>query len=486
MEYPKIPKGQTYTFTWESEIYPNTVREYVVYVPEQYSDQVPASVLIFQDGHTYLKKDGDFRTTTVLDNLIAQEKIPVTIAIFINPGHHKDSTLLTNPWKASNRSVEYDSMDDKYGQFLIEEILPEVSKTYTISHKPEETAIVGISSGGIAAFTAAWHHPERFQKVISHIGSFTNIKGGHVYPSLIRKSENKNIKVFLQGNENDLDNEHGNWYLANQQMAAALAFKNYDYQFVSGSGGHNGKMGGEILPQALEWIWKDRTPNYIPGKAYSPPTIAGQHHIVSGHTIHFDQMELSYNKMEDLNTKSKDLSNEEYEQIIIIQQGQFKITLKNTSQTIGPNSVAVILPGEEAHLSALSEVSAYYTMKYKSRQDEKFEPEQRESFVIDYPDIPYKSHSKGGVRSYFNTSTTMCPYYEMHITTLNPGIKSHEPHTHKAAEILLMIEGETEEEIGNNKFSAKTGDFYYIPANVPHAIKNTGNKPCQYFAFQWY
>jgi enterochelin esterase family protein len=139
-------------------------------------------------------------------------------------------------------------------------MLPEVSKEYKLTDDPEGRAICGISSGGICAFTVAWERPDAFRRVLSHVGSFTNIRGGHVYPALIRKTERKPIKVFLQDGSNDLDNLHGNWPLANQQMAAALKFAKYDYEFVFGDGGHNGKQGGAILPDSLRWLWKDYKP----------------------------------------------------------------------------------------------------------------------------------------------------------------------------------------------------------------------------------
>ena len=122
---------------------------------------------------------------------------------------------------------------------------------------PNERAICGISSGGICSWTVAWERPDAFRKVLSHVGSFTNIRGGHVYPALIRKTEPKPIRIFLQDGSGDLDNRHGNWPLANQQMAASLKFADYDYKFVYGDGGHNSKHGGAILPDSLRWLWRD-------------------------------------------------------------------------------------------------------------------------------------------------------------------------------------------------------------------------------------
>ncbi|MCB0611630.1 MAG: gluconolactonase, partial [Lewinella sp.] len=172
--------------------------------------------------------------------------MPVTIGIFINPGEIPPAKSGQEPRK--NRSFEYDTLSGDYAKFVIEEMIPEVAKTYRLTEQREGRAISGASSGGICAWTAAWERPDYFHKVSSHIGSFTNIRGGHVYPALIRKTEPKPIRVHLQEGSNDLDNLHGNWPLSNQQMAAALKFAGYDYQFVMGDGAHNRKHSGAIFP----------------------------------------------------------------------------------------------------------------------------------------------------------------------------------------------------------------------------------------------
>lgn len=258
-----VPKGEVTRHTWQSLIYADTIREYYIYVPAQYKadGSEKAAVMIFQDGHAYVSENGQVRVPVVFDNLIAAGDMPVTIGIFINPGWFADKIESKQGWRApegvrSNRSVEYDTLDSKYAEFLENEILPEVGKKYRLTDDPEMRAICGMSSGGICAFTAAWQRPDLFHKVLSHIGSFTNIKGGHVYPALIRKTEKKPLRVFLQDGSNDLDNEHGNWPLANQQMAKALQFADYDYRFVYGEGGHNGNHGGAILPDSLRWLWR--------------------------------------------------------------------------------------------------------------------------------------------------------------------------------------------------------------------------------------
>jgi enterochelin esterase family protein len=198
----------------------------------------------------------------VFENLIARGEMPVTVAVMVNPGH--DPSRPANPAKkgatpASNRGLEYDSLGDRYVRLLVEELLPEVEKQFPVSKDPALRAISGSSSGGIAAFTLAWERPDSFRKVVSHIGSFTNIQGGHRYAGLVRasKSAPKPLRVFLQDGSSDLDNLHGNWPLANHDMAASLKFAGYDHTFVFGTEGHNGKHGGAIFPDTLRWLWRD-------------------------------------------------------------------------------------------------------------------------------------------------------------------------------------------------------------------------------------
>lgn len=249
-----IPQGKVTRFEWKSNIFPGTERDYWVYVPAQYDPKTPACVMVFQDGATYLNPKGDFRTTIVFDNLIHKKEIPVLIGIFINPGMIRDTS---GKLVHKNRSFEYDSLSPQYAIFLEKEILPAVGKNYNLRQDAAARAIAGISSGGICAFTVAWERPDLFSKVLSHVGSFTNIRGGDAYPGIIRKAKHRNIRVLLQAGSNDLDNEHGNWWLANLQMEAALKFRKYDYKFVGGEGGHNGKHGGAILPDSLRWLWRD-------------------------------------------------------------------------------------------------------------------------------------------------------------------------------------------------------------------------------------
>lgn len=266
MEHSGVPKGKVIKSSWKSEIFPGTVRDYWVYVPAQYDEKKPACVMVFQDGGSYQDLKGSFRVPTVFDNLIHKGEMPVTIGIFINPG-----VMPATDGKGksrSNRSFEYDTLSDQYARFLEKEMLPEAAKSYNLRKDAAGRAICGISSGGICAFTVAWQRPDLFSKVLSHVGSFTNIRGGDVYPGLIRRTARnpKPIRVFLQDGENDLDNQFGNWPLANRQMALALKFAHYDFQFVMGDGKHSGKHGGAILPESLRWLWRDPVEKKDPKK----------------------------------------------------------------------------------------------------------------------------------------------------------------------------------------------------------------------------
>lgn len=269
-----VPQGTVTKFTLtDSKIFPGTTRDWWLYVPKQYDPRKPACVMFFCDGGGMVATNGQFRAPVVFDNLIARGEMPVTIGVFINPGSFPAAE--TGKAARSNRSFEYDSLHDLYARFLIEEIVPLIRRDYQLTDDPAGWATVGNSSGGICAFTVAWERPLRFGKVVSHIGSFTNIRGGHVYPSLIRRTLPENaknyyakeelpiaaarrkIRVFLQDGSADLDNLHGNWPLANADMSAALKYAGWDSKFILGTDGHSGKHGGAIFPDTLRWLWRD-------------------------------------------------------------------------------------------------------------------------------------------------------------------------------------------------------------------------------------
>jgi enterochelin esterase-like enzyme len=250
-----VPQGKVTQYSWTSKIFPSTVRDYWVYVPAQYTPDKPACVMFFEDGKGAVSESGRWRIPIVFDNLIAKHDMPVTIAILIDPGVLKgDAPGQTD---RANRSFEYDALSDRYARFLLEEMLPEVGKQYKLSTDPNDRAIGGLSSGGICSFTVAWTHPEAFHRVLSFIGSFTDLRGGDIYPALIRKTEPKPLRVFLQDGDHDLNNFAGAWWFANQSMFSALTFAGYDVKFVTGNKDHDMIQGGAILPDALRWLWRD-------------------------------------------------------------------------------------------------------------------------------------------------------------------------------------------------------------------------------------
>ena len=264
-----VPKGRVIgPIALASKVYPKTTRDYWVYVPAQYDASRPASLMVFCDGHAYVGLKGSYRIAYVFDNLIYRREMPVTIGVFVNPGHSGDQKEASDAdWgdRTTNRRVEYNALDDKYSKLVVDELLPVLKKEYYISDNPEHRAISGASSGAICAFTVAWHRPDQFRKVISTIGSFTNIMGGHVYPDRIRKSEHKPIRIFLQDGVNDnrglrRDGAYDptlDWHAQNIKMVEALTEKNYDVNYTWGIGTHSNKQGGAIMPEMLRWLWRD-------------------------------------------------------------------------------------------------------------------------------------------------------------------------------------------------------------------------------------
>jgi enterochelin esterase family protein len=270
--HPGVPQGQVTAWAkLPSEAYPGTLHDYCVYVPAQYDPAKPAALMIFQDGQAWLRLTGDYRTPYVFDNLIYRREMPVTIAVFINPGRKPEQPEASaSDWgdKSTNRPQEYNALDDKYAHVITDELMPVLNQQYNLSKNADDRAIAGASSGAIAAFTVAWHRPDQFHKVLSTIGSFTNIRGGHVYPDLIRAAERKPIRIFLQDGVNDNRGLRGegaaatytadrDWHAQNIKMVAALTEKGYDVNYTWGIGTHSNKQGGAILPDMLRWLWRD-------------------------------------------------------------------------------------------------------------------------------------------------------------------------------------------------------------------------------------
>jgi enterochelin esterase-like enzyme len=282
---PGVPSGTlSAKINHTSKIYDGMKSEYWVYVPAQYDPKVPAAVMVFQDGGGYIDRDGNNPTLNVIDNLIAQKKIPVTICVFINPGDISSSPgtptysfvkAYSDKWsrtlKDSMRSTLYDTVSDRYGRFLRDEVLAEVEAKYNLRKDGYSRAITGLSSGGICSFNAAWQLPDQFSRVISWIGSFTSIQwkedpnipdGGQDYAEKILREPKRNLRVWLQDGAEDQENErYGSWPLANVRMANALKLKGYDFRFSFGKGTHNSGQGAAEFSEEMIWLWRDYDPN---------------------------------------------------------------------------------------------------------------------------------------------------------------------------------------------------------------------------------
>jgi enterochelin esterase family protein len=250
---PQGSVSQPALFT--STIYPGRKFHYRVYVPAPYREGQPAALMVFQDGlNTYVDL---LKTPWVFDRLIHDGQMPITIALFIDPGTPDGAFPDPNKPEWAMRSVQYDSVNETYARFLLDELLPEVVlRRYTITTDPDGWAIGGQSSGGIAAFTVAWHRPDRFHKVLTHNGSFVNIRGGNVYPSLVLSETPKPLRVYLLSSTSDLNISYGNWLQGNTALVAGLQTRGYAYRFRTGTGEHYPPVQALAdYPDALRWLW---------------------------------------------------------------------------------------------------------------------------------------------------------------------------------------------------------------------------------------
>jgi enterochelin esterase-like enzyme len=240
-----VPRGTVHEYKWnKSRVFPGTSRRYWVYVPAQYAEAHPASLMVFQDAEWYMNLDFEVRAPIVVDNLIHRGEMPVTVVVFVEP--------------SANRNAEYDAFDDAYATFLLEEIVPAVRAEYAVTDDPDQWAIGGGSSGGNCAFTVAWLRADSFRRVFCSLGSFVQMPDGNPYPELIRESSLRPLRIWLHAATHDLNwnKPRYNWLSANLQVAAALAERGYDFRFVLGDGAHDGNHGGVILPDALRWLWR--------------------------------------------------------------------------------------------------------------------------------------------------------------------------------------------------------------------------------------
>ena len=251
-----VPRGQVLERRFVSRsVYRGIERAVRIYVPAATRPGGACGLMVFQDGSRYLGPEAN--ATVVFDNLIAAGEIPPVVGLFVEPGESGPGLPIFGG--TGNRSVEYDTVGDAYVRFLIEELIPEMTRGLSLADDPAYRAIVGLSSGGICAFNAAWERPDYFGKVVSHCGSFVDIRGGHLLAAAVRRAPPKQLRVFLQTGEHDLDILFGAWTLANRELASALAYRGYDHQLVVGEGGHSLAHGGALLGNTLRWLWRDWT-----------------------------------------------------------------------------------------------------------------------------------------------------------------------------------------------------------------------------------
>jgi enterochelin esterase family protein len=267
---PGVPQGTiSEKFTHTSKIYEGMEASYWIYVPAQYNPAVPAALMVWQDGERYITRNQEeqcrlcpslYRLQEVTDNLIHAKKIPVMIHVFVSPGTLNGKSV---------RALQYDTVSTKYAQYLREEILPQVYAKYNIRRDAYSRAIQGQSSGGIAAFNAAWHFPDEYSRVYTVVGSFVaigwrpgEIDGGNVYPFKVRREPKRNLRVWMNDGSEDQETGPGSWPLQNIQLANSLKMREYDFHFSFGGGTHHAALAASELPECLTWLWRD----YDPGK----------------------------------------------------------------------------------------------------------------------------------------------------------------------------------------------------------------------------
>jgi len=258
---PGVPRGKLgEKQTIVSRLYDGMKADYWVYASPGVDPNVPAPLMVWQDGQGLIGTYSGLRLFTVTENLIDQKLLPPMVHVMIAPGTSTDGKAM--------RSIEYDTVSDRYSRFLMEEVLPEVEKVYKLRPDGYSRAIAGESSGGICAFNVAWLIPDKFSRVHSAVGSFTSIQwrpqekleGGNVYPFKVRKEPKRNIRVWMSDGHDDLENEHGSWPMQNIEMANSLKLKEYDFHFRFGAAAHGGAQAGLDLPESLTWLWRDYDP----------------------------------------------------------------------------------------------------------------------------------------------------------------------------------------------------------------------------------
>ncbi|SDF55751.1 alpha/beta hydrolase-fold protein [Terriglobus roseus] len=277
-EVQDVPHGTVEKTTLPpGQFYPGTPHTVSIYLPPNAGAE-PLPYMVFLDGSGYL--GGRMRAATVFDNLIAKHQLPPMVGIFIDPGVLP--AIRPDAQNRYERVFEYDSLSNRYVNFLMQEVIPFVEKRHALSKDPNAHAIGGTSTGAVCAFVAAWHRPDQFHRVLSLIGTYVAMKGADTLPELVRKTEPKPIRIWMQDGANDHitpDEPYGTFYAgtwprANQLLFDALQFSGYDAKLTIGTGGHDTKQGSAELPDALRWLWRDYSPEKGIGKIEVHPPAA--------------------------------------------------------------------------------------------------------------------------------------------------------------------------------------------------------------------
>jgi enterochelin esterase-like enzyme len=261
---PGVPRGTlSEKRTLKSAVYPGMSSNYWVYVNAGADLTRGAPLMVWQDGETILGNQDllRLRLQIVSDNLVAKKMIPPMVHVLIQPGAGGQEGQRM-------RGIEYDTVSDRYGKYVLQEVLADVEKTHKIRHDAYSRGIAGASSGAICAFNAAWYYPQEFSRVLSHIGSYTalqwhperNLDGGYIVSHKVRRDPKKNIRVWMSDGADDIESNGGSWPLNNIQLANALKLRGYDFHFRFGVSLHSIAQGALDLPESLAWLWREYDP----------------------------------------------------------------------------------------------------------------------------------------------------------------------------------------------------------------------------------
>jgi enterochelin esterase-like enzyme len=256
-----------------SELYPDATTAFWVYANPGVDRNRPAPVMVWHDGHGCVGAADlvGHRLQIVSDNLVDRQLIPPMVHVLVSPSTPGRPVTGVRPGQSqamAMRSVQYDTVSDRYGRHIVEEIFPKVQEAYKLRDDAYSRGAAGLSSGGICAFKMAWFHPEHFSRVHSTIGSFTalqwhpeqHLEGGYIFSHLVDRQDRKNLRVWMSDGINDIESEFGSWPLSNIQLANALKRRGYDFHLRFGAAAHNTAQGGLDLPESLAWLWRGYDP----------------------------------------------------------------------------------------------------------------------------------------------------------------------------------------------------------------------------------